>query len=974
MNAPELTAQYGSEGREAFRTHLKPYVFKLLAAIGLDLVYSHAEGDTLYTVDETGHERAVLDMLGGFGAALFGHNHPELLRCAHAVLNARRPFTAQASIRAVAGLLAQRLSAIVGRTTGQQYIVTLANTGTEGVEAAIKHAELERTRRTEAILASHKRMFRHLRREARCGRLIVPQGLFASAQHALSAIGIRDLESLESHLMRFNQAQLETPSRFLAIRGAFHGKTTGALKLTHNAEFREPWHRLGLDGRFVPADDEDALRHEVDDARCVYYEPSLSETGELRLEPRRASRLCACLIEPIQGEGGIREISAAFMRALRAVATAEGFPLVIDEIQSGMGRTGEFLASSASGVAGDYYVLSKSLGGGLAKISALLVRSDRYLEDFAYLHTSTFAEDDFSCAIALAALDLVERDEGTLMRGCREKGDYLLRKLGELQQRYPQVIKDVRGRGLMIGVELHPQLSSGSSLLRVASEQHLLGFLLSGYLLNEEGVRVAPTLSATNTVRLEPSAYIAYGDLDRTCAAFERATVLLARADAHGFLRFMVRGPRSSAASVPPAAVERPLLGAVQPERGEPEATPSRRVGFISHLINPLDLLHWDPSLAPLTEDECSRLLDTAGEVLEPFVGDKAIVRSIHAGCVALDVIVLPMTAQQFMAHLRGGRQQFLLDQIDQAVEIARELGCTHLGFGGYTSIATDNCCSLAEDAIALTSGNSLTAAAAIEATHRAAKDMGIDLATAQLGVVGGLGNIGRVLAEIEAEEVASIVLAGRPGAERRLERVADSLYEAAWQRVLRGDAQRGLACSLLALRVLDRLDLTQPRNDVGAMIRRACAELGEVAPIRISTQMSALAECDLVICASNAPEPIVHPEHLGAGRKVICDVAVPADVHPAVAEECEQVLVLKGGIIQLSTERPLRIGGMALPGGQAYACMAESVLMGLANVREHFSYGALEAARVREIRRLAAEHGFEVLVKPAGQRALTQA
>src|SRR5690349_6623471 len=102
------------------------------------------------------------------------------------------------------------------------------------------------------------------------------------------------------------------------------------------------------------------------------------------------------------------------------------------------------------------------------------------------------------------------------------EGAYLMGLLRELQARYPQVIKEVRGRGLMIGIEFHPPRDSVSALLRIVAEQDLLSFLLSGYLLNVDGIRVAPTLSANNTVRVEPSAYVSYQDLEHFCRSLER--------------------------------------------------------------------------------------------------------------------------------------------------------------------------------------------------------------------------------------------------------------------------------------------------------------------------------------------------------------------------------------------------------------------------------------------------------------------
>ena len=109
-----------------------------------------------------------------------------------------------------------------------------------------------------------------------------------------------------------------------------------------------------------------------------------ADDGELRLTPNAISRIGAFFFEPIQGEGGIRPLPARFLADARELADAEGFALVADEIQTGMGRTGYFFATEHARVRVDYALLGKSLGGGLTKIGALLVASDRYVEDFLY--------------------------------------------------------------------------------------------------------------------------------------------------------------------------------------------------------------------------------------------------------------------------------------------------------------------------------------------------------------------------------------------------------------------------------------------------------------------------------------------------------------------------------------------------------------------------------------------------------------
>src|SRR6185503_14919579 len=123
------------------------------------------------------------------------------------------------------------------------------------------------------------------------------------------------------------------------------------------------------------------------------------------------------------------------------------------------------------------------------------------------------------CLIALKALEILDRDD--LPARCAARGQYLLQKLEDLRARFPNEIKDVRGKGLMVGLELHDLSDSPSNSLRMLSQQDYLGYLTTAYLLNVHQVRVAPALSNPATIRIEPSAYITNEDLDRFVAGME---------------------------------------------------------------------------------------------------------------------------------------------------------------------------------------------------------------------------------------------------------------------------------------------------------------------------------------------------------------------------------------------------------------------------------------------------------------------
>src|SRR5215475_14293834 len=225
--------------------------------------------------------------------------------------------------------------------------------------------------------------------------------------------GAETVEAALKHVMLERSKPL-----VLAVRGAFHGKTSGAIQLTY--AYREPYAHLGLEVRFLdmndPADWTDA-------------ETSLDDVSSI-------------FVEPILGEGGVRPLPPPFVTWLKKVQSETDIPIVADEIQTGFYRTGSFLASQQMGLVPDYICMSKALGGGLAKIGALLISRERFVDEFSIKHTSTFAEDDRGCFLAVKAMEIAERDG--LGSRARQTGEYLTHRVKEVQASFPTIIKDVR--------------------------------------------------------------------------------------------------------------------------------------------------------------------------------------------------------------------------------------------------------------------------------------------------------------------------------------------------------------------------------------------------------------------------------------------------------------------------------------------------------------------------------------------------
>ncbi|MET9801166.1 aminotransferase class III-fold pyridoxal phosphate-dependent enzyme [Streptomyces sp. NPDC006368] len=494
----------------------EPYLRQVLGTAGLAVEYVRAEGNTLYQRGDDGGEIPVVDFAGGYGSVLLGHNHPEITACARDLLAAGTPVHAQFSRHPYANRLAAELNRIVHRELGvdEPYFAIFANTGAEAIEAAVKHAEMDRGMRIAALREQLDHHTEQARAAVASGAAVLSER--ARAHFGLTATDPGDvtaaLDELTDTLARQNAARLDRPPLFLALEGGFHGKLGTSVQLTHNEHYRTPFKGLAAQARFVPRDRPETLKEIHAEERGVLLGLTVAD-GRVDVVEHEFPVFCAFLVEPIQGEGGIHVLSPEFAREIQRFCEEIDCPVIVDEIQSGMGRTGTLLASSRMGLRGDYYTLAKTLGGGIAKASVMLVRQARYRQEFEIVHSSTFAKDSFSCTIGLKVLELLERDGGSAYRRAAERGEALRAMLEAVRADFPEQVKDVRGQGLMLGLEFHDQSEAPSEVLRGLAVSGLFGYFLAGHLLREHRVRTFPTASAVNTLRFEPSLLLTDGEI-----------------------------------------------------------------------------------------------------------------------------------------------------------------------------------------------------------------------------------------------------------------------------------------------------------------------------------------------------------------------------------------------------------------------------------------------------------------------------
>ncbi|WP_238360401.1 aspartate aminotransferase family protein [Micromonospora fiedleri] len=504
------------------------YLVEVLTEFGLALKYVRARGNTLYYLADDGTEVGVFDAASGFGSLMFGHNNPEIVEHAKWLLDQQTPVHAQFSGYSFALNLAAELNAIIRRElqTEDKFFALFGNSGAEAVEISIKHAEMDRGARIAELKAE---IDTHVEQ----ARTAVADGARLSAD-AAALVGGADFDLLAAEVARRNAQTEARPPLFLALEGGFHGKLVSSVQLTHNSEFRGPFKALAAQARFIPRDRPELIAKVVEDERATLLDVTVQD-GVVDLVERDFPVFAAFLIEPIMGEAGIFPLSAQLAGALREACDTIGVPLISDEIQSGMGRSGTFLAGTQIGLKPDYIILAKALGGGVAKLGVVLVNEHRYRKDIELIHTSTYGRDGFSSRLALKVLQMLEADDGKAYQLAAERGDKAKAMMEAIKADYPDVVREVRGTGLMLGFELHDQSNSSSPEIREAVEHEALAFIIGGHLLRKHQIRIFSTASNLETMRFEPSIYLSDEEIARVDAGFRDICQILRDQDASRF-------------------------------------------------------------------------------------------------------------------------------------------------------------------------------------------------------------------------------------------------------------------------------------------------------------------------------------------------------------------------------------------------------------------------------------------------------
>lgn len=271
---------------------------------------------------------------------------------------------------------------------------------------------------------------------------------------------------------------------FIGAENGFHGKTFGSLSVSGREVYKEGFRPLLPETKHIPFGDADALAEAISD------------------------RTAAVILEVIQGEGGVNVASDDYFARVREICDANGSLLILDEVRTGFGRTGKMFASELYGVQPDIVTMAKALGGGVMPVGAFSSNEDVWHSMFAknpYLHSTTFGGNPLACAAVIAAIKTT-MEEGLVERS-RVLGEKLLTGLKALQKKYPWLIREVRGRGLLAGIEF--------------TEDDIAALVITG--CGRRDLLAAYSLNNPKVVRVEPPLVIEESELNRAISIIDES-------------------------------------------------------------------------------------------------------------------------------------------------------------------------------------------------------------------------------------------------------------------------------------------------------------------------------------------------------------------------------------------------------------------------------------------------------------------
>jgi predicted amino acid dehydrogenase len=622
--------------------------------------------------------------------------------------------------------------------------------------------------------------------------------------------------------------------------------------------------------------------------------------------------------------------------------------LIVDEVQTGLGRTGNLFACEAESVTPDILTLGNALGGGLMPMGACLYTPAVYTEHFEVRHESAFAANALACRAALATINELSRDDRRLVRQVATVGQHLEQRLRELQREFPMLVTGIRGRGLMLGIELDLDhvVNTQTGMLAIAQGHGTLLYIVLSYLLNTEHIHIAPSFRYSSVLPIEPPLTADAAFCDQLMDALRRLLDALQRGDAGELLAHFMEGTRSSKTSRLNGQKRYDLAQSPVSPRLARSESQCNRFAYVVHLLSTGDMRRFDPSLEPFSDAQVEQFRKRMASITKPFPLDKLVVRRPDGSFAEGELIMLPNLPSELLAL--SGKEA--VDLVQSAVDLGVARGARVVGLGGFSSIISYGGNALEQrPGVTVTSGNSLTTWAALRSVEAAWAQRGLAMADCTIAIVGANGAIGHALSLLFAERAGELILVGNPrnpeASLRKLRRV--------------GKDCRQHVASLAA----GGREFTPGSLAAEIASRQASENASELeARVTLTTDLDQqLPRAHIVLTATKAVLPFIAARHLREGA-LVCDVSRPFNVAPEVVRRRPDLRLVSGGLVKAPDSSIL---GYIEERGRPkvlMSCAAETIMLALSGYQSSHLCGRLEIKTIEDIGRQAETFGFSVV------------
>lgn len=951
--------RHHKESDQDFKIFSRPLTSRLLEAMELAKNYYHGEGDYLF-YEEAGKINRVLDLTGGYGANILGHRHPAILAKVQDWLENGAPSLTQGSLRKNSGVLAKKISDTLIKETGEgPWITTFSNSGTEAVEAAIKHALchyqtkiITLAQEIEKEINQAVAQFKQMEPNFQTVKLMQLRKQIQDQIDALNMsserksflfhqiLNTQTIEDLVSLLREINQKQESVRPKLIALEKGYHGKTMGALSITSSENFRGPFylsdeyneHTIFI-SQYI---DQNILETILNTTKLDLLFIRLDTKNNIQWGKHTISTIAAGVIEPIQGEAGVIPVTTDFLGRMKKASIENDFLLIFDEIQTGMYRTGYLSAATESDITPDIYTFSKSLGGGIAKIGATTILSRKYIEDFGLLHTSTFSDDDFSASVALEVFNTIQTTP-YLLDNAINTADILKIRLSELQNKFPHLIKDIRGKGFMLAIEFEDILSEMGIEFRIISDTKMQGYLLATTLLNHEHLRMSPSLSNNLTLRIQPSLFFKESQIEETIIGLEHLCQAMADKNITYFLSALYPHNAILNLQSPPLITNLKL--------GEKPISV-----FLCHLIDETQIKNASNPLKDVVGKDITHKLAQTKDIAEFKIYHTQRIKDKDGHEMDIVMLAIPITSEELKRSFTSRKRYKIVQKVQNAIDYAKELGATTVGLGQFTSIVSGNGLYLDPRGLNITTGNGYTIALTIQSALRSTKEKNINLSETTAALVGAAGNIMSVATSLIADHVKKVILVHHTTIESSLK------FQEATKRILDEIAQSTVNSPVTEVikelwsRDKHLIDfLNNPR------VQKVFVTTGDITEIK---------DADIILLGASATGGIINSDTFKVNA-VIVDVAVPSSLNKElvnqITEKRKDITYHLGGVAQIPQDQSINFSMLPLPYNQCYACMAETFAIGFSGEKNFFNIGDLNKSIVQSVEILAEKAGFKL-------------